>query len=1115
MGFFRRSEPFSAAVAKVIEASQVSEIDPTLPKRVVAYIQSGDGEAAALKAVAAAQPNWWESAWSGPERERRQELYALLDAAGPERGLRWARVVAEFDHYPYMRLAPIADGDVIEWLIDDIGRSFHHAAISNREAVPVRFGTIEDIVTEAGGRPGELLEALFRSGRHDFTGEGGPRGVMRSLPGYRERVIEDGSVLAGLAVAAPGALRPIIIDNLRPLDARGLAPFGSTLALYLVDGSATIATDTERLARRCLGTSVALRELAGNAKRGRQLRALDALWRLAPTPVDRPWARERAEALGTAEAADLIASWDSAPIVEARALVKPRPVRVDWTFPLTPEIDAALVRLVTRIDKEYSRYRRDGKVGLADGLLRRLRADARDPQPPRPADTDADIRFSYHYEDAIMAYAAIPGVTASNLVTVLMRTGDLFTYRNEMLRPLAGEAISLLRQQSGEPSLTLLAALLDGLDTNGSAMVAGGLLNSVGFIESASDDEIGPYVLEWVDRFVSIAEEGNRGFDDRMGAFEVLKRLRPLPDRAADAMYRMALGPRGHRRRAAQEVVRDDPRRSSRIVAALRDSSADTRMIAARWLAEIGTEAEIDLLDERYRAEKTERVRDALLTALAALGRSPDHYLNREALEKLVAKGKAAPPAWLDWDQAPPVRWVESGDSVDLDVLRWLVATAVKAKSPEPSVSLRYYVGLFDPHDAERFGDWLLNAWCAEENGIAAKGLLAICAVACKGNAAPVAEHYIRTYYGWRAAQCKALVAMLGWVDDAPAVQLLLAISTRFRTPGIKKEAGERVAELAERKGWSPAELADRTVPDAGFVDGELTLDFGPRQFHAHLTPSGTIALFDGDRKALKSLPAPRVSDDEELAAAAKKELSAARKTVKTVVKQATDRLYEAWCAEREWSPDDWERYLRSHPIVGILAQRLIWQSDDGRVFRPLGDGTLTDAFDEEVSLPSGMISLAGTGLVDDEEVGRWRAHFDDYRVDPLFEQFPHAYVPGDPQAKSVDDFVGYLLGMFSLRSAATKRGYEKGETGDGGFFFDYERRYPTLGVTASLHFSGVAQPVEDVTVALGKITFSGPRGALPLAQVPAGLVFATVADMRALAALGEYAQDWESQVTY
>jgi hypothetical protein len=38
------------------------------------------------------------------------------------------------------------------------------------------------------------------------------------------------------------------------------------------------------------------------------------------------------------------------------------------------------------------------------------------------------------------------------------------------------------------------------------------------------------------------------------------------------------------------------------------------------------------------------------------------------------------------------------------------------------------------------------------------------------------------------------------------------------------------VRELAERKGWTIDELADRTIPSAGFGDdGELELSYGPR----------------------------------------------------------------------------------------------------------------------------------------------------------------------------------------------------------------------------------------------------------------------------------------------
>ena len=71
---------------------------------------------------------------------------------------------------------------------------------------------------------------------------------------------------------------------------------------------------------------------------------------------------------------------------------------------------------------------------------------------------------------------------------------------------------------------------------------------------------------------------------------------------------------------------------------------------------------------------------------------------------------------------------------------------------------------------------------------------------------------------------------------------------------------------MAAERGWSEAELGDRSIPTAGFgSDGLLHLSYGEREFLGRLTPELTIALTDSDGRARKSLPAARKSEDGEL----------------------------------------------------------------------------------------------------------------------------------------------------------------------------------------------------------------------------------------------------------
>lgn len=392
----------------------------------------------------------------------------------------------------------------------------------------------------------------------------------------------------------------------------------------------------------------------------------------------------------------------------------------------------------------------------------------------------------------------------------------------------------------------------------------------------------------------------------------------------------------------------------------------------------------------------------------------------------------------------PAVRWADSGDAVPVDVLTSFAVQAVKAKSPEPNVMLRKYCALFDPADREAFGQYLLEAWLAEDvrpvtleeaevrataaatqmlryiamypqhyasdpaNGksleqltaeylpsfagqpagsaVGAKGLLALVAACARERAAEPVARYLKEWYGQRAAQGKALIAMLGWIEHPSATQLMLSVGSRFRTKSFQEEATKQAEALAERKGWSVGELADRTIPSAGFdATGVIELSYGERVFSAVLRPELTIELRSPEGKKLSSLPAARQSENEEVVKAAKKSLALAKKELKAIVQLQSQRLYEALCTERTWLYDDWETYLNQHPVVRYLTQRLAWVATNGdgsTVFRPLDDGTLTDVDDNEVKLPvDAVIAIAHDSLLDGEVVKAWQEHLVDYEV--------------------------------------------------------------------------------------------------------------------------------------
>src|SRR6185437_11937188 len=290
------------------------------------------------------------------------------------------------------------------------------------------------------------------------------------------------------------------------------------------------------------------------------------------------------------------------------------------------------------------------------------------------------------------------------------------------------------------------------------------------------------------------------------------------------------------------------------------------------------------------------------------------------------------------------------------------------------------------------------------------KGMLAIVAAAGDGECVKLCEQYIRKWFGNRLAQCKSLVEVLAWIKHPLAIQVLLSFANRFRTKVVQKTAGEHVQALADREGWTIDELADRTIPDAGFErpkdeagqpiggDAALVLDYGPRKFTVQLDDELQPILRTEEGKTVKNPPAAGKQDDADKAKAARKAFTDAKKTIKEVVKRQSERFYEFLCTQRDWRFEDWRRYLAEHPIAGKVCVRLAWaavsRNEDGieqflGCFRPLEDGSLTNEKDEEVTLADDVrVRLAHTCNTPAEIGAAWIKHFEDYDVAPLFQQF-------------------------------------------------------------------------------------------------------------------------------
>lgn len=610
---------------------------------------------------------------------------------------------------------------------------------------------------------------------------------------------------------------------------------------------------------------------------------------------------------------------------------------------------------------------------------------------------------------------------------------------------------------------------------------------------------------------------GGRGL-----AMEMLVRLESRPKGSEEAIRLLALsGKEEVRARAVGHLTVDDSLMAW-VSKRLSGGTAGSRRQAAAWLGELAGAAAIEPLKAAAAKERIDDVLVSQLRVLESLGVPPEQVLDRDNLAARLEKAakKGTQPDDYTRDRLPGLVW-RDGSVVDDSIVDAWVRTCHKRKKADPTPMLQVIAGGVEPESGAAFALALLQYWFALDepaepdpwgreggDGTPHKGLLALAAALGDERLLAPSEHYLKTWYGWRSSQCKGLLTMLAHIDSRPATQYIIRIATRFRTAGIKKHAQEELDAMAERRGWTSEELADRTLDDGGLgPDGVKHLDYLrgeelSRRFVLSMTPALTLQITH-EGAVLKGLPRPRAEEDADSVKLAKKQLTASRKAFKTFLKGQTTRLHGALVSQREWAAPLWQEAVLGHPVLGELARRLVWVRDDGVSFRPAEDGVPIDLEDESVELgPDNTVRLAHR-LVD--TVGKaWGEHFADYEIVSILDQFGRpVWTPDEEalEATAIDAMDGTEVGALQLRGRAVKLGYDM-KTGDGGYIDAFYKEFRSLGFTVRVCVDELRHPIEDMDVTLGLVTFEREGRAIPLAAVPPVLRSEVHADLMEFASM-------------
>jgi len=169
-----------------------------------------------------------------------------------------------------------------------------------------------------------------------------------------------------------------------------------------------------------------------------------------------------------------------------------------------------------------------------------------------------------------------------------------------------------------------------------------------------------------------------------------------------------------------------------------------------------------------------------------------------------------------------------------------------------------------------------------------------------------------------------------------------------------------------------------------------------------------------------------------------------------------------------------------------------------------------------------------------------WLQHFEDYEVTPLFQQFGREQFELTDETRDkrkIDDYSGYMIDTFTLRSAALKAGFKRGPAEDAGMFSIYLKEFAAQRVRVILEFTGSYLPEENIKAALLSIYFdempppgqndevngyrygmyaSGSDNSMRLGEVPPVLLTEAWNDIKKIAAAGGgYDAEWKKKAEF
>lgn len=169
----------------------------------------------------------------------------------------------------------------------------------------------------------------------------------------------------------------------------------------------------------------------------------------------------------------------------------------------------------------------------------------------------------------------------------------------------------------------------------------------------------------------------------------------------------------------------------------------------------------------------------------------------------------------------------------------------------------------------------------------------------------------------------------LSQASSEAAIAQLSRLKTRAKHASIKTQVAKAFGAAAEQAGLSVADLEELAVPTCALTGvGELRRQIG--DFTAHLRATSQLTTetvwIKADGATQAGVPAAvKEKFGDEL-----RSLKQTEKEIRQLLPPQRDRLEQLLLQHKSWSMAEFRSRFLDHPLVGVVARRLIWRITDG-----------------------------------------------------------------------------------------------------------------------------------------------------------------------------------------